>query len=122
MNTQRGDVTIYISLLLLLIVTTGTMVMSGLLSRQPRISRDTITSEQAFYAANSGVEHALYEYRLKGQEIPLSGEIQYGSRAAKYDSDACIVKVNGIDTLAASSTGTFRTAKRGFALAGRCDS
>lgn len=58
---NRGDVAIYIALLVMTIMLAGAVVMSGLLARQIRLGRSVIVGERSFYAANSGLEHIFFE-------------------------------------------------------------
>lgn len=59
-NYQQGSVAIYIALLTVTIITSAALSLSGILARQIRNTEGIIESEQAYYAATSGVEQALY--------------------------------------------------------------
>lgn len=57
---ERGDVAIYIALVILLIITSSALIFNAIFLRQIRQSRQFVSSTQAFYAANTGLEQALY--------------------------------------------------------------
>lgn len=58
-NLQRGDVSIYLSLILLTTMLTGAIVMSTILARQIRANQDVLKAERAFYTAYSGFEDCM---------------------------------------------------------------
>jgi Tfp pilus assembly protein PilX len=88
---QRGAVAIYTTFLMVFMITSSALLLSSVLSRQIRLSADIVASERAFYAANSGVEEALFHLvTLTSMEdaagtIP-NGEISYREVSATYNT------------------------------------
>lgn len=78
--SQRGDITIYMALTMLTLMVSSALIMSVVLINQLRFTRDVVESEQAFYAANSGLERGLYELSLFATPgpIPLTDGLPYG--------------------------------------------
>src|SRR3989344_3016268 len=58
--SSTGDISVYMALVILLVLTSSAIVLSGILSKQIRLSQDIASSERAFYAANTGLEQALH--------------------------------------------------------------
>lgn len=92
MNTRQGSVAIYIVLLMLLMMTSTAVVLSGILVRHIRSADNYLKTEQAFSAANEGIEHMLY--RIVGQEekgtITVEAEIEYDNgTTAEYTGTGC---------------------------------
>lgn len=89
---ERGALSIIIALIMIIVITSSAVVLSGTLSRQIRASQDVITTETALYAANSGFEHALYVRLKKGQDVrssnEVSGELSDGDDVATYTGQA----------------------------------
>ena len=96
-NSQKGAVAVYTTLVMIMIITSGSILMSGILSKQISFSEDVETSERAFYSANSGVEQALYQIAGQlntGEITPVTideQEIAYGNQTATYKAKAEIV-------------------------------
>lgn len=93
-NSNRGATAIYIALLVALLMLSAALVLSGVLSAQLRFTQDVVSSERAFYAANSGVEEALYQLVQQtiagqpGQVLMNDGMIEYDDTTATYKVDA----------------------------------
>ncbi len=112
----RGDVAIYMAMLMLIVITSSAMILSNLLAQQHRFSEEIVASERAFYAANSGVEHALYllvqtNQAGGGQDpIAIEGEVPYGEELALYQTAAQLVVSKDLTTATPclKSTGNFR--------------
>lgn len=118
-KSQSGSVAVYIVLMISFLILSSALVLSGVLSVQLRLTRDVVSTEQAFYAANSGVEQALYtlvQNNLAGQTGDISindGEVMYddGSKAT-YGVNAKSVTV-GYNTVACiSSLGEYAGSQR----------
>ncbi|MEX1997887.1 MAG: hypothetical protein WEA04_04425 [Candidatus Andersenbacteria bacterium] len=110
-HQQRGDIAIYMSLIMLAIIVSSAILFSIILARQIRATTDAISSERAFYAANSGLEQGLYELSLFAQEsTPLTGAVEYGSvpdtSTAGYEGEAKYLPSDGI-TPCVQVTGRF---------------
>lgn len=91
-NSQAGDVTVYIALIMLGVMLSGALLLSTILMTQLRSTEDIVESERAFYAANTGVERAFYELSLFATPdlISLNDTVPYdtdGPQAA-YDARA----------------------------------
>lgn len=85
----RGDVAIYISVMLLTIMLSGVLVMSLILSRQIRATRNVLTTERAAYAAHSGLEDCLSFVQLWTTEEGEVKECDSGTDR-DYDKDGQI--------------------------------
>lgn len=57
---QRGDIAVYIALVILLIFISSALLFNAIFLRQIRQSRQFVSSTQALYAANTGLERGLY--------------------------------------------------------------
>lgn len=97
-TNNRGAVAIYIALVASAIITSAAIALSGVLSVQIRLVRDIISSERAFYAANSGVEEAqfkLFQLRLadqrEGEVTVEGGEVVYDDEIATYSARGRLV-------------------------------
>lgn len=95
-KNQQGAIAIYLAMLIVMILTSGALLMSGILTKQIAFSQDVVTSEQAFYAADSGVEEALYLMVTALSEgnlspVEVEGEIIYGDEKASYRAQGQIV-------------------------------
>ncbi len=92
---NRGDVAIYIVLLVMTIMLAGAVVMSGLLARQFRLGRSIVVNERSFYAANSGLEHILFELSKKTPPVPVSNSTPLTAEIQYDDSAPAIYKSYG---------------------------
>jgi hypothetical protein len=95
MNThQRGDISIYIALLLVSIFLTSALIFNGILVRQLQVARTMLDSERAFFAADAGLEEGLYQLSEKFQPLyRKQGQVDYqqgaGTESALYDIEVC---------------------------------
>jgi hypothetical protein len=91
MNKSRGDVSIYIALLLLGAMLSTSIVLQLVISRQGKYTTNVLSSERAIYAANSGLEQMLktlpgsVEAIISGP-ICVSGEVEYSDHNAQYEA------------------------------------
>src|SRR5688572_21676640 len=69
---QRGDVAIYMALLIMSIMVSSAILFSSILARQFRATEDAVASERAFYSANSGIEQGLYHLSTFTSAEPTS--------------------------------------------------
>jgi len=120
--TQQGSIAVYIVLLIGFLILSSALVLSGILSVQLRLTRDVVSTEQAFYAANSGVEEALYllvQQNLAGEigDVTIeNGEVAYDEAVALYNVDAKTV-IEGFDAIACiSSLGEYAGSQRRLTL------
>jgi Tfp pilus assembly protein PilX len=93
-NASRGALAIFIALLVLLIITSSAVVVSRILSRQIRLGQNVIASERAFYAADAGLEQALYELIKNNnptQASPITGTVDYHGQTVTYQSQAFLM-------------------------------
>jgi Tfp pilus assembly protein PilX len=119
-TSERGDIALYVTLVVVSIVTSAAVIMSGILSQQIRLSRTVIDTERAFYAANSGLEHALYLLARKNTPTqagaPLTGELLYdGDTPARFRSSATLLQNS---QPCAQSQGDFKNSIRRVSLSG----
>lgn len=94
----RGSIAVYLALVMTLIITSSAVILSGILSQQLRASQNFVASERSFYAANSGVEEALYLLVQQSQQgggdqvITIDdGEVRYDDQTATYQVKARLV-------------------------------
>ncbi len=127
MKTNQGSVVLYIILLMFVMMTSAAVVLSGILSKHIRSSENYLTSEQSFAAANSSIEHMLFQIAKGGAtgEVTSKGSITYNPGATNqfeivYDGAGC--NKNGTPYLTAS--GTYKSVVRrinfGGGRAGNC--
>lgn len=64
-------VAVYMALLVAMIITAGSITLSGILARQIKSSSDVVANEQAFYLADSGSEAVLFDLKNKIDSVPL---------------------------------------------------
>lgn len=119
---QRGDIAIYTALMVLTIILSSALVMSLVLARQLRQTGDVIASEQAFYAANSGLEHGLY-ILAKDPVLAFSSDpVTVVPRPEenltfRYEGSA-VYREERDDRLCVKVTGLFRGERRTLQLGG----
>lgn len=91
MKNNQGSVAIYIVLLILLIMTSTAVVLSGILIRHIRLADNYLKTEQAFSAANVGIEEMLYQiYKEPEPKENVEGEISYeDGTIAAYSAEGC---------------------------------
>lgn len=136
-NPERGDIAVYIALLLSGIMLSFVLLMSFVLSRQLRLTEDVVWSERALYAADTGLEHSLYiiskqlgrEVEVNGGEISFSlfggGESSTPYQGLEYEGETGGVTVADYEGQAAADEagivcalieGSYRDQKRRLAL------
>ncbi|MBI3256042.1 MAG: hypothetical protein HYZ63_03670 [Candidatus Andersenbacteria bacterium] len=118
-RSQRGDIAVYVALIVITVLLSGALLLSGILSRQARFASNIVHNERAFYAADSGVEATLYELKnnidLGDASVSrVSGEIEYsGQKASFTGSGNLTVSADQARTLACvSSSGSFASESR----------
>jgi len=122
MKKDRGDISIYIAILMVTVLLSGALVFSSILSRQARMASNIVNNERAFYAAGSGIEATLYDLKNKidsGDKSVsrMKGEILYGNDKATFTSEG-VLSISGDQarTLACvAGTGTFGRESRNIA-------
>lgn len=103
-TSQTGATAVYIALLVALLILSSALILSRVLNVQLRLTQDVISAERAFYAANSGVEQALFELiQNETDEITLEGDVEYPEGNATYTVEAHAV-VQGPDAVACISS------------------
>lgn len=114
-HAPRGDIAIYVALLVMTITLAGAVVLSGLLARQIRLGRSVVINERSFYAANSGLEHILYELNRKPQTkeakvVPNPIPIEYDSdgTTATYTSQGKVLGPPNDGAICAYSDSTYQ--------------
>lgn len=110
---NRGDISILASVILISIILTGSLVMSLVLSRQLGLSRNLANSEQAFYAAQTGYEEALYRSIRLGED---SVEIEDGELELADGTVLAYQATAGGEESCVSSSAVFRSARRQVAI------
>lgn len=114
------------ALIMLIILISSALVFSSILSKQLTTAQEIDSSERAFYAANSGLEKALYGLtKLKVEEADIKGpgQIEYesGQTADFLIERASLTSQNGQEVPCVVATGTFRQEVRRVAM-GLCPS
>ncbi len=87
---SRGDVSIYIALLMVTAMLSIALILQLIISRQFRSTVNVLSSERALYAANSGLERMLARLpydtsAFSGEIISLTDEVPYDDNSAVYD-------------------------------------
>lgn len=90
-GTESGVIAVYIALVVAIIVTSGAITLSGILSRQLHFVNDVVANEQAFYLADSGAEAVLYDLKVKintsdTSPSATSGSIDYAAGTGTFSS------------------------------------
>lgn len=127
MNTSRknqeGAVAIYIALVITLLMLSGALVQSAVLSRQIRESRDVTQNERAFYASDSGIEAVLFDLKTKSANedttpTTLEDIIEYGDQTATFSAVGRVVETEDQtrSVPCIESVGTFGAETRRTAL------
>ena len=123
MRGQRGDVAIYIALMMLSIMLSGALLYSLILARQIRATGAAVDSERAFYAANTGLEHSLYLVTRQFQENidSVTGTVVYpvvpgevAESEATYEAQGSYNVTTG--TVCLHSRGNYRVQRRNIEL------
>jgi hypothetical protein len=112
-SSQRGAVSILITLFLLAIITVSAVVLSRTLSRQLSASQDVLVTERAFYAANSAFEEVLYYHYQHGENREVEGTIDYDTDVATFSGSAT---TTASGELCALGLGTYRNLQRKLAI------
>lgn len=117
---NRGDVALYVALVVMTIMLAGAVVMSGLLARQIKLGRSVVTTERAFYGAYSGLEQALYEFVANNKTEAISGTINYTNSDSSPGDEVtyCSSALKEADQLCAYSSGELGSDQRRVTLLG----
>lgn len=111
-SAQQGVVAVYMALVMLMILVSSALIFSSILARQLARAEEVASSEKAFYAANSGLEKALYALailQVGEDDIEKEGEIPYDDEAAAYKIErAELIEESGVRQPCVVSTGSFR--------------
>lgn len=118
-NTQRGDIAVYIALMVVTVLLSGALIFSSILARQARFAANIVHNERAFYAADSGVEAALYDLKAKidlgdTTKSRVTGEVSYKDAKAKFEAlGGLSTSADQLRTLACvTSSGSFGSETR----------
>jgi hypothetical protein len=93
MITSRGDISIYLALLVGMMILGSAVLISLILVRQMALTNNLVASERAYYAAKAGVEEGFYRLALArrgaapGDINPpyAPGRVTYPTRDAIYE-------------------------------------
>ena len=72
-NNQKGQAALFITLIVMFILLLVGLSVSKVAFEQTKISRSAQQSAQAYYLADTGTEHILYEIRINGLD-PCGGD------------------------------------------------
>lgn len=93
-SSQKGDIALYVALIMIVVMTSAAVVFTSLLSKQIPAARSVVTTERSFYAANSGLEEALFALARNNQnttkDAPLTGSLEYTEGNAEYSAYATL--------------------------------
>ena len=99
-----------------LMMTSAAIVLSTILSRHIRTAENYLSSEQAFAAANSGIEQGLYRVIKEGDLTTgaISGEIEYkdDGHIVEFTGSGCGDIVAGVLTAHLSAAGVYKVLVR----------
>lgn len=115
-SRQRGDVSVYLALMMVLIMVSAVLVLNAVLTKQIRLTHDVVATERALYAANSGLEEIFYALAVQKQssyEITTPVSIPYDTAAAFYTGTGTLLQ-NG--EVCAAATGTYGAETRRLAV------
>lgn len=122
-SSEKGAIAIYLALLVTMIILSGALLQSGILSQQIRFSTDILQNERAFYASDSGIEAALFDLEKKIQQgdfsdSTLDGSIPYGGQEAAYHAAGRVIITDdqSSTTACVASTGESGREKRRTAV------
>ncbi len=118
-TAERGDISIYVALIMVTVLLSGALLFSGVLARQARFATNIVNNERAFYTADSGIEATLYDLKQKvdlgdTSTSKVSGEIKYNDQKASFSGEGSLfTSADQLTTQACvSSTGTFERESR----------
>jgi len=111
-TAERGDVSLFIAILVITIVTSSTIVLASLLARQTHLNQDIVASERALSAANSGMEQAFYARLKSGHDAlgptAIHDSVTYSDGStATYTADGYARPGTSGDELCAHSLGEY---------------
>ena len=75
LQTTKQGVSIYLALVIMFILLAIGLGVSLIIVSQMKMIRGMGNSVVAFYAADTGIEHALYNYRIQGGDGQVSGSV-----------------------------------------------
>ena len=122
MHLNRGDISLFLVLIIGTTMLGSAVLLSLILARQVSLSEDLEASERAFYAASAGVEKGFYDLALAIKaagganapaDIPMSnitGTIVYTAGGEEATFDGRIFRKGG--TTCGIITGKFREETR----------
>lgn len=118
---NRGDIALYTTLIVSGAIIASALILTSILSQQAKFTHDIISSERAFYAANTGYEEGLYKlsaesrsrnnYEDIGTKI-IQGTIDYDmldgtTQTANYEGEIKIVEPTTNPHVCGFFSGTF---------------
>src|SRR3989344_6516787 len=119
MKKDRGDISIYIAILMVTVLLSGALVFSSILSRQARMASNIVNNERAFYAAGSGIEATLYDLKNKidlgdTSVSNVQSDISYDTGKATFRAKGVLsTSADQVRTLACvASSGSFASESR----------
>ena len=109
-NSQKG-ITLYFSIIMLALLLAMVLGVTSVLVSGIKIVQGMGNSVLAFHAADTGIEHALYNLRVAGltddiSEIPLDNGAKYEVNITPADGDC------SAPNYCIKSTGTYSNTKR----------
>lgn len=120
-STSNGSVVIYIVLLMFVMMTSAAVVLSTILSKHVRASEHYLSSEQAFAAANSGIENMLYQISKGGatSNVTADGALDYGNGiSVVFKGQGCGKNENGVTVPHLSASGSYKSLVRRLEFGG----
>jgi len=103
MSNQKG-VSLFLAIMIMSVLSAVALALIGISISGIKIAKGLEDSVMAFYAANTGIERALYNIRKDGILDNFSGTLEETSYEVTIDSDGTSATI--------TSVGSYRETKR----------
>ena len=95
-NTIRGDISIFVVIVMSAIMLGSAVLLSLILARQISLTEDIVASERAFYAASAGIEHGFYDVARNLGKEEVVGTIPYPEEQSEATYDGTMKRPDGV--------------------------
>ena len=109
-NSKKG-VSLYLALMIMFILLAIGLGVSLIIVSQMKMMKGMGDSVVAFYAADTGIEHAMYNIRVESEDGGVSGTLSMGGETANYNVTSYFPGENRWD-----SKGSFKGVKRAIEI------
>ena len=100
-NSREEGVTLYLTIVVISVLTGAFLMMIGISLTQIETIWTLGDSVSAFYAADTGIEHSLYNFRCQGGTGEVSGSLENSSYSVELSDSTIFI-----------STGAYKEAQR----------